>query len=806
MLVEARLNKQIDDIATSRLRITQEDGPWMIEASLSQLMEAAAWRRDQVHGIRQSFSRKVFIPLTHLCRDVCHYCTFAKVSRADREKPFMLVDEVLRIAEQGMRAGCKEALFTLGDKPELRYASARKQLDSMGFNTTIDYLLEVAYQVHQQTGLLPHLNPGVLTLEEIIALRRVSVSMGIMLESNSERLCLPGGVHFGSPDKRPEVRLQTISDAGLAKVPFTSGILAGIGETRAERFSSLLALRDLNDQYSHIQEIIIQNFRPKPGTRLENAAPLDLDEHLWTIAIARLIFDPEMNIQAPPNLSPSALPQLLAAGINDWGGISPITPDHVNPEAPWPELDQLDRMTKACGKQLTERLAIFPSFAQDLSQWVDTGLQTPLLKLIDGSGYPRTDPWCPGSQEHPPQDVLSAITAPAPAVLGDFGRLIDMVLAGKPATLPQIERLFEARGSEFTTVCKQADALRQSTNGDSVTYVVNRNINYTNICSYKCQFCAFAKGKTSENLRGKPYLMSMAELGDRVREAWDRSATEVCMQGGIHPSFTGQTYIDICRTAKAVAPNMHIHAFSPLEVTHGAETLGISLREFLLELKANGLCTLPGTAAEILHDPIRKIICPDKVKTAEWLEVMRTAHQLGIRTTSTIMFGHIEAYRDWGHHLIAIRDLQIETGGFTEFVPLPFVHMESPIYRKGRSRKGPTFREAILMHAVARLTLHPYISNIQVSWVKMGEAGARACLNSGANDLGGTLMNESISRAAGASHGQEMTASVMRQMLEQIGRPLRRRTTLYGDPDRSVAAAEPKARRIPISACSLEST
>jgi FO synthase len=779
---EVLLDKRIDRIATSRQRLEREDAVWLETAPLDDLMRAAAWRRDQAHGIRQSFSRKVFIPLTRLCRDVCHYCTFAKVSRAERETPYMSMDQVLRVAEHGAQVGCKEALFTLGDKPELRYALARQCLDTMGYATSLEYLQDVAHRVLKETGLLPHLNPGVMSAQEIVDLRRVSISMGIMLESDSERLCRSGGVHFGSPDKRPGIRLQTISDAGAARVPFTSGILAGIGETRSERISSLIALRELHDQYGHLQEIIVQNFRPKAGTRLEAAPALDLEDHLWTIAAARLIFDADMTIQAPPNLSPHALPRLIAAGINDWGGISPVTPDHVNPEAPWPTLDLLSHVTRACGKHLTERLAIFPSYAQDFSKWVDSSLHTNVLHLVDGSGYPRTDDWSPGLNNPPPQEMLQKIEQPGPAVIGHFGKTLDQLMRGQGATHSQLEQLFEARGQEFAAVCHQANDLRRATNGESVTYVVNRNINYTNICSYRCQFCAFAKGKTTEDLRGKPYLMPMSELSDRVREAWQRGATEVCMQGGIHPSFTGQTYIDICRTAKEAAPEIHVHAFSPLEVTHGAQTLGISLREFLSELKNNGLSTLPGTAAEILNDPVRDILCPDKINTAEWIEVMRTAHSIGIRTTSTIMFGHIESYRDWAYHLTALRNLQFETGGFTEFVPLPFIHMEAPIYRKGRSRKGPTFREAVLMHAVARLTLHPLISNIQASWVKMGERGVQACLQSGANDLGGTLMNESISKAAGASHGQEMTESGMCRIITELGRSPLQRTTLYGQP------------------------
>lgn len=743
-------------------------------------MTAAAWRRDQAHGRRVSFSRKVFIPLTRLCRDVCHYCTFARVSRSDRESPFMTMEEVLRIAHQGARAGCKEVLFTLGDKPEMRYASARRALDDLGHPTTLDYLGEVARRVLDETGLLPHLNPGVMSAGEIAMLRTISASMGIMLESDSDRLCQPGGVHFGSPDKQPAVRLAMIEAAGVARVPFTSGILIGIGETREERISALMALRALHERHGHLQEVIIQNFCPKPDTLMADHQPASLQEHLWTIAVARLIFAPDMTIQAPPNLSPGALAPLIAAGINDWGGVSPITPDHVNPEAPWPQLARLEAMTRACGKTLTERLTIFPAYVRQLSGWTDPRLRTPVLRLADGEGYARSDEWCAGASLPPPHADIAAVTAPAVITPSALGSLVDRLMSGQRPGVEDLARLFEARGDDFTTVCRSADALRRSVNGDRVSFVVNRNINYTNICSYRCQFCAFAKGRTTEDLRGKPYNLPLEEVAQRVREAWDRGATEVCMQGGIHPSFTGRTYLDICKAAKAAAPDIHVHAFSPLEVTHGAETLGISLAEFLAELKASGLATLPGTAAEILHDPVRRIICPDKLDTRAWLDVMRTAHSIGLRSTSTIMFGHVEGYRDWAHHLLALRDLQSETGGFTEFVPLPFVHMEAPMYRKGFARRGPTFREAILMHAVGRLALHPLIPNVQASWVKMGSIGVRTCLDAGVNDLGGTLMNESISRAAGASHGQEMDAVAMRRLIVSVGRVPVQRTTLYG--------------------------
>ena len=747
-------------------------------ADIGALMRAAAARRDAAHGEAVSYSRKVFIPLTQLCRDLCHYCTFAHAPRKG-EAAYLSIERTLAIARAGAAAGCKEALFTLGDKPELRYRAAREALASLGFDTTLAYLAEAARAVFAETGLLPHVNPGVLDATDITALRKVSVSQGLMLESASERLCRRGGPHFGSPDKKPAVRLETLRLAGEARVPMTTGLLIGIGETRIERIDALLAIRDLHERHGHIQEIIIQNFRPKADTRMADAPAPSLEEHLWTIAVARLLFEPGMNIQAPPNLSPGALGSLIAAGINDWGGVSPVTPDHVNPEAPWPHLDLLARETEAAGKTLVERLAIYPAYVRQMEHWVDPGLHTALLHRIDSEGYARTDAWSPGVTDAPPAEDVARVASRKGKRDTDVEAIIGKALHGETLAEGEIVRLFQARGAEFSAVCAAADTLRKTVNGDTISYVVNRNINYTNICSYRCQFCAFSKGKASENLRGKPYDLPLEEIQQRTIEAWERGATEVCMQGGIHPSYTGATYLEICRGVKAAVPDMHVHAFSPLEVWQGAHTLGMPLRDFLAELKNAGLGTLPGTAAEILDDEVRATLCPDKIRTGQWLEVMRTAHSLGFRTTATIMFGHMEQPVHWARHLSRIRELQAETGGFTEFVPLPFVHMEAPIYRKGRARRGPTFREAVLMHAVARLALHPLVPNIQVSWVKMGPEGVKACLSAGANDLGGTLMNESISRAAGASHGQEMTPAMMEGLIRSLGREPRRRTTLY---------------------------
>jgi FO synthase len=744
------------------------------QAPLAELIEAAGRLRDEGHGRHISYSPKVFIPLTHLCRDVCHYCTFAERPRAGRSA-YLSPDEVLAIARAGAATGCTEALFTLGDKPELRYRGAREALDALGYETTIDYLQAMCALVLRETGLLPHANPGVMSRSEMAGLRKVSASQGIMLESLSARLCEPGGVHYGSPDKRPEARLQTLQVAGELRVPFTTGILIGIGETQAERLEALFAISDLHRRFGHVQEVIVQNFRAKPGTKLAGAAEPDLNDLIWSIAAARLILGPTMNIQAPPNLSPGVYPRLIAAGINDWGGISPVTPDHVNPEAPWPAITELAERTAAEGKVLVHRLPIYPSYARDLVTWSAPEIATQARRLSDAEGFARDDNWAPGTRVTPRVWANHARSVD-PAI----ERIIERAHAGARLDELDIVRLFAARDADYFCVVTAADELRRATSGDIVRYVVNRNINYTNICYYRCQFCAFSKGKTHEALRGAPYDLAIEEIVRRAIEAWERGATEVCLQGGIHPDYTGETYLAVCRAIKAAVQEMHIHAFSPLEVTQGAATLGVPIRSFLAQLKAAGLSTLPGTAAEILDDEVRAVICADKVNTAEWLEVVRTAHSLGLRTTSTIMYGHIEHPLSWARHLMAVRDLQAETGGFTEFVPLPFVHMEAPMYLKGAARRGPTFREAVLMHAVARLALHPHITNIQTSWVKMGPQGAAACLKAGANDLGGTLMNESISRAAGTEHGQEFPPEAMEDLIRSLGRVPEQRTTLYG--------------------------
>jgi len=754
------------------------------EEGLETLCETAAQMRDLGHGKLCTFSPKVFIPLTRLCRDFCHYCTFATTPRK-LPQAYMKVEEVLELAHAGAAMGCKEALFTLGEKPELRHPAARQELDEMGFGTTLEYVAHVAERVLDETGLLPHINAGCMSVEEIRMLRESSASMGIMLESSASRLCEKGQVHYGSPDKDPAARLETLEIAGRENVPFTTGILIGIGETREERLDSLLDIRELHDRFGHIQEIIIQNFVPKLDTKMANVEPPTREDLLWTIAMARIIFGPEMSIQVPPNLNAGHLGTLVQAGINDWGGVSPLTPDHVNPESPWPHLDELEKQTASAGKLLQQRLTIYPRYLKSMDRWLDKNLQAPVLKLIDGAGFAREDDWLTGQSEDVPRKYQTMDSAsprfPGKTQLsGDVRTILEKARRDDPLLSAQeISRLFDARGVDFDAVCRTADERRREQCGASVSYVANRNINYTNICSFRCKFCAFAKGKKNTEASDAPYLKSPEEVGVLAQEAWLRGATEVCLQGGIHPSFTGQTYLDICSAVRDAVPEMHIHAFSPLEVTHGAESLGLPLREFMIRLKEAGLRTLPGTAAEILCDDVRDIICPDKINTRQWIEVLETAHALDLATTSTIMFGHVEQYHHWAKHLLELLHLQQRSGGITEFVPLPFVADEAPMYRRGQCRRGPTFREAVLMHAVSRLVLSTSIPNIQTSWVKMGLQGAGVCLKSGANDVGGTLMNESITRAAGASHGQEMTPETLEALIRSVDREPFRRNTVY---------------------------
>jgi FO synthase len=764
----------------------------------SGLLSRAVAIRDEHHGSRITYSPKVFIPLTQLCRDRCGYCTFAHAP-ARVPAPYLSPDQVLAIARRGAEAGCHEALFTLGERPEQRYAEARDWLAEHGFASTVAYLAAMCRLVVEQTGLLPHANAGALYEDELSALRPVTASQGMMLESLNPRL----GAHNGAPDKTPARRLATLEAAGRLAIPFTTGILVGIGESRSDRIEALEAIAGAHDRHGHVQEVIVQNFLPKPRTAMRAEPACSHEDFVDAIALARTILPPQVHVQAPPNLSDD-FGGLLDAGIDDWGGVSPITADHVNPERPWPGLDRLRSITESHGFVLAPRLTIYPEFAADPARWLDEQMRFAVLDRSDAEGLGRDDPgivlpesyadavnvadgaevdlsgrrstaWYSGAGAEP------QLLIPGDArVGGAVAEVLAGVRSGQEVGVPEIVTLFGARGPEVAAVAQLADELRAARVGDTVTFVRNRNINYTNVCTFKCRFCGFSKGPLSLNLRGKPYLLTLDDIAARVREAWARGATEVCLQGGIHPSFDGEYYLDVTRAVKQAVPEMHVHGFTALEVTEGAKRLGEPLPEYLSRLSEAGLRSLPGTAAEILDDEVRKLLCPDKITTEEWLEAHRAAHSIGLASNVTIMFGSIEAPVHWARHLVRTRDLQRESGGFTEFVGLPFVHMAAPIYLKRASRRGPTWREVILMHAVARIAYHGYIDHIQASWVKIGLPGIAQLLRAGVDDVGGTLMDENISRAAGASHGQELDVAGLSRLVTELGRPLRQRTTLYG--------------------------
>jgi FO synthase len=766
-------------------------------------MRSASRLRELGHGDVVTYSRKVFVPLTMLCRDHCHYCTFAKAP-AKLERIFMTPEEVVEIAEAGRAMGCKEALFTLGDRPEERYPQAREWLASRGYDSTLDYLRSVAIKVIEETGLLPHLNPGVMSWEEMARLKQVSASMGMMLETSSARLTERGGPHFGSPDKVPKVRLRTLEDAGRLSVPFTTGVLVGIGETPFELAESLLAIRDVHRRYRHIQEVIVQNFRAKPGTAMRDAPEPSEEEFLAAVATARVVFGPRMSVQAPPNLSGETYPRLLEAGINDWGGVSPLTPDHVNPEAPWPHLDDLDGRTAALGLRLRERLTVYPSYAIRPDPWLAGKMRAPVAALAGEDGLaldvsPRPiawqDPdvgWKPRTTELTfAKDPSRGMRADADDVYGSFDPVVTRAMG--PRMIPsEIKRalaaaetasvsdedalaLFAAEGDALEALCRIADEMRRDAVGDVITYVRNRNINFTNVCYTGCRFCAFAQRESD----AESYTLSLAEVADRAEEAWEEGATEVCMQGGIHPDLPGEFYFDLIGAVKERTPDMHIHAFSPMEVLNASVRLGISFREFLEEARNRGLGSIPGTAAEILDDDIRWLLTKGKLPADTWEEIITTAHSLGIRSSSTIMYGHVDNPTHWVFHIRRIARIQASTSGFTEFVPLPFVHQNAPIYLAGKARPGPSFEDNRRMHAVARVMLSGSIDNIQVSWVKMGIEACKTILRGGANDIGGTLMEETISRMAGAEWGIRMDPREFQEAARAIGRSAAERTTLY---------------------------
>ncbi|MFE0511609.1 bifunctional FO biosynthesis protein CofGH [Streptomyces sp. NPDC058964] len=802
VLLQAR-GEALDDLAASAARVR--------DAGLE-----AAGRPGVI-----TYSKSVFIPLTRLCRDKCHYCTFVTVPgklRRAGHGMFMSPDEVLDIARKGAALGCKEALITLGDKPEDRWPEAREWLDAHGYDDTIAYVRAVSIRILEETGLLPHLNPGVMTWTDFQRLKPVAPSMGMMLETTATRLWAePGGPHHGSPDKEPAVRLRVLEDAGRSSVPFTSGILIGIGESYEERAESLFALRRVSRSYHGVQELIIQNFRAKPDTAMRGMPDAELDELVATVAVARHIMGPAACLQAPPNLVDSEYERLIGAGIDDWGGVSPLTIDHVNPERPWPQIEELTERSRAAGFELRERLCVYPEFVQRGEPWLDPRLLPHVRALADPeTGLARADAAVEGRPWQEPEEAFVAAGRTDlhrtidtdgrtsdrrddfDEVYGDWGALREAAVPGMapqridtdvrqalataaddPTRLTDAEALalFHADGPALDALTRIADDVRRAAVGDDVTYIVTRNINFTNVCYTGCRFCAFAQRRTDADA----YTLSLEQVADRAQQAWDVGAVEVCMQGGIHPDLPGTAYFDIARAVKERVPGMHVHAFSPMEVVNGATRTGMPVREWLTAAKEAGLDTIPGTAAEILDDEVRWVLTKGKLPTATWIEVVTTAHELGIRSSSTMMYGHVDQPRHWLGHLRTLARIQRETGGFTEFVTLPFVHTNAPVYLAGIARPGPTTRDNRAVTAMARLLLHPHIPNIQTSWVKLGAEGAAEMLRSGANDLGGTLMEETISRMAGSSYGSYKSVKDLIAVAEAAGRPARPRTTLYGE-------------------------
>ena len=837
------------DRALTRALTRARDGKALTVDEASELLTARGTHLDELlviagrirdAGLREAgrpgtitYSKKVFIPLTRLCRDRCHYCTFATTPgalRADGHGMFLEPDEVLAIARSGALLGCKEALFTLGDRPELRWTAAQEWLDERGYNDTLSYVRAMAILVLEETGLLPHLNPGVMTWDDMQRLKPVAPSMGLMLEQSAQRLWSePGAVHFGSPDKEPAVRLRVLEDAGRLSIPFTTGVLVGIGETPQELVQSLFDIRTTAREFGHVQEVIVQNFRAKPDTAMRNVEDLPEDDYVAALAVARIVLGPKMRIQAPPNLSsPRALSRLIAAGVDDWGGVSPLTPDHVNPERPWPHLDDLAELTELAGFTLEQRLTVHPEYIAQGPPWVDArlrahvdALRDPVTNLAVTERIPQGFAWQEADADYSTievggrtdlgsaidaegrrgqqradfdqvygdwETVAQRIEAPAAVGVSDLARALQLA-SHSPADLALVENhdlaveLMSVDGAALEELCRIADDVRRDAVGDEVTYIVNRNINFTNVCYTGCRFCAFAQRKDDVDA----FTLSLEQVADRAEQAWAVGATEVCMQGGIHPDLPGTAYFDLVRAVKDRVPGMHVHAFSPMEVANGASRSGMSIRAWLEAAQSAGLDTIPGTAAEILDDEVRWVLTRGKLPTSTWIDVVTTAHSLGIKSSSTMMYGHVDHPHHWVSHIRLLAQLQDQSGGFTEFVPLPFVHQQSPVYLAGIARPGPTWRDNRAVHAMARLMLHGRIDHIQASWVKVGDANVEQLLRGGVDDLGGTLMEETISRMAGSAHGSTRDVADLLAIATSAGRPARQRTTTYGYCETSAA-------------------
>lgn len=761
---------------------------------LDALLDAAGRVRDAGLAARGragvvTYSRKVFVPVTHLCRDRCHYCVFVDTPGGLARRgiaPYMEADEVVALAAQGAALGCREALFTLGDRPEDRWPAAREWLDARGYASTVEYLHHLGTRVLAETGLLPHMNPGVMTWGELQRLRPVSPSMGMMLETTSRDLwAVRGNVHYGSPDKDPAVRLRVLADAGRSRVPFSTGLLLGIGETYADRVQTVLAIRDVHARFGHVQETIVQNFRAKPRTAMQGAPDLGTQEYVAAVAVTRLLLGPDAVVQAPPNLTDAGeLALLLRAGVDDWGGVSPLTPDHVNPERPWPHLDDLARLTAASGFTLRQRLTVHAPYVHDRERWLDPALHAHVAAHADPAGLAdeqapvRGLPWRP---------VVLAGTAAdgtgtgGPAVLVDDVRRALARAEDDPAGLTdaQYATLLGADGADLEALTVLADAVRADVVGAELTYVVNRNLDAT-----------LWRGDGDE----RPDALGPAEVAALVDEAWSLGATEICAQGAVPASAGPEGYLDLARAVKAARPGVHLHAFRPAEVDDGARRTGTTRAAYAAALRDAGVDTVPGTGARILDDTLRAVLSDgQEVSVADWLDLVAAAHRAGLRSTSTLVYGHLEGPEHVVRHLRLLAALQDATGGFTELIPMPFVPGDAPPHVARLTRGGPSPRETRAVHAVARLALHGRVDHVQAAWPKLGVDGALAVLAGGADDLGGVLLDGTLRPDAGPEQGLQLTEADVARVAATLGRRVRRRSTTYGTPTTTTA---PDAARV----------
>lgn len=731
-----------------------------------------------------TYSRKVFVPLTTLCRDRCHYCVFVDTPSQllKKHKPaYMSAEQVLAVARQGAALGCKEALLTLGDRPEDRWPEARAWLDAHGYSSTLDYVGAMARLITAETGLLAHLNPGVMSHAELLALRPTAPSMGMMLETTSRRLFeVAGQVHFGSPDKDPALRLRVVDDAGRARVPFTTGILVGIGETLRDRAESLVALRDAHERHGHVQEVIVQNFRAKPRTAMRGAPDAALLEYVAAVAVARLVLGPRMRVQVPPNLSdPDEFALLVRAGADDWGGVSPLTADHVNPERPWPHLADLAARTAELGFDLRERLTAHPEYIREPEVWLDPALHAPVAALAEPvsglaavtdsgkapvSAAPASSPAARHLNLSQPPATAGATTG-ATTAGADVRRLAETA-ASDPLALDDAEweTLLRATGADLDALAATADDVRRYTVGEAVTLVVNRNLTSTG-------FRAAGRAAADE--------FDLDDVAAIAADAQDLEATEICVQGRLPDAEDPHTYLEIARTVKAAAPGIHLHAYRPQDVRDLADRGGLGLAGALAALRDAGVDTVPGTGVKVLSERVRALIAPGDLDIDAWIETITAAHGAGLRSSSVLFYGHVETATERIAHLRRLRALQTDTAGFTEFVPIP---LPAPLGGLPLVPGRAPLDEHRAMVAVSRLLLSGSIPHIQIPWTRVGRDAAAALLQSGGDDLGGTLLDGRVRPEAGVEVGLELPVADAAALAARLFRPFRLRTTDYRTP------------------------